>query len=82
LLKAGISKKKLAFVVNCVNSVAEEETTRDYLTETGYFVFPNYLLDKVSYREAQNQGFSIGEVKYKRLKEKVKELVKAILSKC
>jgi len=78
LVKAGIPKKKLAFVINCVNSNSEEKNTREYLTEAGYFVFPISLLDKVSYREAQNQGFSIGEVKYLRLSEEVKLLVKAI----
>ena len=81
LVKAGIPKKKLAFVINCVNSNSEEKNTRDYLTEAGYFVFPISLLDKVSYREAQNQGFSISEVKYLRLSEEVKLLVKAIKNK-
>jgi chromosome partitioning protein len=78
LVKARISKKKLTLVINCVNSNAEEKNTREYLTEAGYFVFSIALLDKVSYREAQNQGLSISEVKYLRLKEQVQLLVKAI----
>jgi chromosome partitioning protein len=81
LVKAGISKKKLALVINCVNSNAEEKNTQEYLTKAGYFVFPISLLDKVSYREAQNQGLSISEVKYSRLKKQVQLLVKGILSK-
>jgi len=78
LTKAGINKNKLAFVINCVSSIAEEKKTHEYLTEAGYFVFPVALLDKVSYREAQNQGLSIGEVKYKRLKKQVRFLIKEI----
>ncbi|RHZ35929.1 ParA family protein [endosymbiont GvMRE of Glomus versiforme] len=81
LVRAGISKKKLALVINCVNSNAEEKNTREYLTEAGYFVFSIALLDKVSYREAQNQGLSISEVKYPRLSNQVQLLVKSILSK-
>lgn len=81
LVKAGISKKKLAFVINCVNSNSEEKNTREYLTEAGYFVSPISLLDKVSYREAQNQGLSISEVKYPRLKKQVQLLIKQIINK-
>src|SRR5439155_4595440 len=80
LAKVGISKKKLALMINCVNSNAEEKNTREYLIEAGYFVFSIALLDKVSYRETQNQGLSISEVKYPRLKEQVQLLVKSILN--
>jgi hypothetical protein len=45
-------------------------------------VFKPSQLEKVSYQEAQNYGLSIGEVKYKRLKEQVKRLVKEILNEC
>ena len=51
------------------------------ITEVGYFTFSISLLDKVSYRETQNQGLSISEVKYLRLRKQVKELVKEILNK-
>ena len=81
LVKAGINRKKIACLINCVNSTTEEKNTREYLTEAGYFTFPISLLDKVSYREAQNQGLSIGEVRYLRLRKQVKELVKGILDK-
>jgi len=58
-----------------------EKATRDYLSPAGYYIFPVALEEKISYQEAQNQGLSIGEVKYKRLQEKVKGLVKSILKK-
>ncbi|KLL05453.1 MAG: partition protein ParA [Mycoplasmataceae bacterium RV_VA103A] len=82
LFKAGIPKSKLNFLINAVGSPAMEKATREYLSQTGYFIFPIALEEKVSYQEAQNQGLSIGEVKYKRLQEQVKGLVKSILKRC
>ncbi len=81
LLKAGIKKDKLSFVINAVNSEAEEKSVRDYLEQTGYYICPISLPDKISYREVQNQGLSISEVKYKRLSKQAKELVKSILKR-
>jgi chromosome partitioning protein len=79
LFKAGIPKSKLSFVINSSGSPAMEKATRDYLSQTGYFIFPVALEEKVSYQESQNQGLSIGEVKYKRLQAQVKKLVKSII---
>ena len=81
LFKAGIPKSKLAFVINAVSSTAEEKATRNYLEKADYFVFPTPLPEKVSYREVQNQGLSISEVKYLRLRQQAKELVKSIIKK-
>jgi len=81
LFKAGIPKNKLAFLINSVSSEAEEKATRNYLQKAGYFVFANSLPEKVSYREVQNQGLSISEVKYLRLSKQAKELVKNIIKK-
>jgi chromosome partitioning protein len=81
LFKAGIPKSKLAFLINAVSSEAEEKATRNYLQKAGYFVLSVSLLDKVSYREVQNQGLSISEVKYSRLSKLAKELVKSIMKR-
>jgi len=59
-----------------------EKATRDYLTPANYYIFSSFLEEKVSFQEAQNQGLSISEIKYPRLKEQVKNLVKEILKKC
>src|SRR6185437_9149961 len=80
LFKARIPKSKLAFVINAVSSEAEEKATRNYLQKAGYFVFSNSLPEKVSYREAQNQGLAISEVKYLRLSKQAKELVKEVFN--
>ena len=82
LVKAGIKKEKLAFVINAVGSPAMEKATKDYLAPANYYIFPLALEEKVSFQEAQNQGLSISEIKYPRLKEQVKNLVKEILKKC
>lgn len=81
LIKERISKNKLAFLINSISSLAEEKATRNYLERAGYYVFAKALPEKISYREAQNQGLSIGEVKYSRLKEQVKTLLKEIIKK-
>ena len=79
LFKAGIPKKKLTFLINAVGSPAMEKNTREYLSQTDYYIFPISLEEKVSYQEAQNYGLSIREVKYKRLREQVKKLIKEIM---
>jgi chromosome partitioning protein len=81
LIKAGIKKDKLAFVINAVSSVAEEKATHNYLEKAGYYIFSTALPEKISYREAQNSGLAISEVKYPRLQEQVKELIKEIKKK-
>ncbi len=81
LFKAGIPRSKLTFVINAVSSGAEEKATRNYLERAGYFVLSTSLPEKISYREAQNQGLSISEVKYLRLSKQAKELVKLIKKK-
>ena len=82
LFKSGIPKNKLTFLINAVGSPAMEKNTREYLEQANYYIFPISLEEKVSYQEAQNQGLSIGEVKYLRLKKQVQLLVKKILNKC
>jgi chromosome partitioning protein len=82
LFKARIPKSKLTFLINAVGSPAMEKATRKYLSPVGYYTFSTSLEEKVSYQETQNQGLSIGEVKYKRLREKVKKLVKEVLNNC
>ncbi|CAG8843594.1 17078_t:CDS:2, partial [Gigaspora margarita] len=73
LVKAKIAKNKLAFVINAVSSLAEEKASRNYLEKAGYYIFLTSLPEKISYRESQNEGKSISEVKYPRLREQAKE---------
>jgi chromosome partitioning protein len=81
LVKAGILKKKLVFVLNHLATQSEAEAAREYLTLAGYSVFRHSLKEKASYRLIQNEGKSISEVSYKSLRKEAKELVKEIIAK-
>jgi len=80
LVKAGINKKKLIFILNHLATKSEEQAAREYLTLAGYLVLDNSLKEKASYRLIQNEGKSISEVSYKKLQKEAKELVKEIIS--
>ena len=81
LVKAGINKKKLIFVLNHLATKSEERAAREYLTLAGYSVLDHSLKEKASYRLIQNEGKSISEVSYKKLQKEAKELVKEIIKK-
>src|SRR6185437_4731404 len=75
LVKAGVKNDKLVFVLNRVATPAEETAAREYLTKAGYSVLLTPLLEKASYRQAQNQGLAITEVIYLSLKGQAKKLI-------
>jgi hypothetical protein len=79
LKEAGISKKKLLFVLNHIGSSAEGEIAQNYLKDTGYFYLSAVLLEKVSFRSVQNEGKAITEVNYKTLRKQAKKLVESVL---
>jgi chromosome partitioning protein len=81
LVKAGINKNKLVFVLNHLTTTSEEAAARKYLTKAGYEVLKKGLKEKTSYRAVQNEGLSIGEVNYETLRKVAKELVKEIVKK-
>ena len=81
LFKVGIKKDKLSFVINAVSSPAEEKATSNYLQKAGYYIFSISLPEKISYRESQNEGKAISEVKYLRLRKQAQLLVKDITKK-
>lgn len=81
LVKAGVDKAKLVFVLNHLVTASEEAAAREYLTEAGYEVLNIGLKEKVSYRQGQNEGKSIGEVSYERLRQQVKELAREIVER-
>ena len=80
LKKAGIPKKKLLFVPTRLSTPKEAEAIKEYLKDTDYAFTTNYLLEKTSYKQIQNEGESIGEVSYKTLCKQVKKLVNEILN--
>ena len=80
LRKAGIKKKKLLFALTRLSTPKEAEAIKEYLKDTDYSFTTNYLLEKTSYKQVQNEGKSISEVNYKSLKKQAKELVNEILN--
>jgi chromosome partitioning protein len=79
LVKAGIPKKKLLFILNHIGSKAEAEIAQEYLKDTGYAYLPIALLEKVSFRQIQNEGKSITEINFKTLRKQTKALIENIL---
>jgi chromosome partitioning protein len=79
LKKAGISTKKLLFVLNHIGSPAEAEIAQEYLQDTCYSYLPIALPEKVSFRSIQNEGKAITEIPYKTLRKQAKKLIESIL---
>jgi chromosome partitioning protein len=79
LIKAGIPKKKLLFVLTRLATPAEAEATKQYCQKSGYNYSPIVLYEKASYRQIQNEGKSISEVNYKSLRKNAKELITNLL---
>jgi chromosome partitioning protein len=81
LVKAGISKQKLAFAINKVLTPAEEAAARAYLTEAGYEVLAGFLPVKTSYRDAHDHGRSITETRYDALNSKADALIQSLIDR-
>ncbi|CAJ0913264.1 10469_t:CDS:2, partial [Entrophospora sp. SA101] len=62
LKKAGINKNKLLFVLTRLSTPKEAEAIKEYLKDTAYSFTNNYLSEKTSYKQTQNEGRSITEV--------------------
>jgi chromosome partitioning protein len=80
LVKAGVNKKKLIFVLTRLSTPKEAEAIKDYLADTGYKYSEAYLYEKTSYKQTQNEGKAITETKYKKLAKQAKELVNELLN--
>lgn len=78
LQKKGVESKKIAFALSKVTTEAEIEEARDYIQGAGFHVLKGCLYEKPAYRQAQNQGLTITETKYKSLNTKADELLISI----
>ncbi|CAG8805601.1 32743_t:CDS:2 [Gigaspora margarita] len=79
LTQAGINKKKLLFILSRISTPAEAAVSQEFLKKSGYNYSPDYLMEKASYRQAQNEGKSITEISYKNLRKQAKEIINSIL---
>ncbi|RHZ36197.1 ParA family protein [endosymbiont GvMRE of Glomus versiforme] len=79
LVKAEVSKKKLLFVLTRLSTPAEAKAIQNYLKNAGYHYSSFYLMEKTSYKQAQNEGKSITETKYPGLTNQAKQLITSLL---
>jgi chromosome partitioning protein len=81
LVKAGIPKEKLTFVLNHIGTVAEEAEARNYVVEAGYTALAGCLFERPAYRKAQNIGRAITETPYVGLKTQADTLIQALIDR-
>jgi chromosome partitioning protein len=81
LVKAGISKHKLAFALNRIGTPTEEAEARAYVSEAGYAVLEGCLLERPAYRKAQNTGHSITETSFRNLNVRADALIQALIDR-
>lgn len=75
LVAGGIERNRLAFALCRVTTDAETKDARDALEGSGYKVLDGALQEKPAYRQAQNEGLSVTETRYKSLNSKADELL-------
>ena len=75
LVSGGIERNKLAFALCRVTTDAETKDAREALEGSGYRVLAGALQEKPAYRQAQNDGLSVTETRYKSLNEKAEKLL-------
>ncbi len=81
LEKKGISRTKVVFALVRVTTDAEIQDARDYIEQSGFSVLDGCLYEKPAYRQAQNDGLSVTETRYRSLNEKANELLESMLTK-
>jgi hypothetical protein len=62
-----------------LSNQTESQVIQAYLKKTGYNCSPYYLMEKASYKQIQNEGKSISEVKYKKLAQQAQKLINSLL---
>lgn len=85
LLAAGIGRERLVVILSRTAGEAEEGAARRYLQKATYEVLTTSVPERVTYREAMNQGASLIETTDKKLNGRAEtamdELVKKVRSK-
>ena len=79
LKQAKIPTNKLLLVLTRLSSKAEAKAIQKYLDKSDYKYSPYYLYEKASYKQIQNEGKAISEVKYEKLKEQSLKLIESLL---
>lgn len=81
MVKEGIPKDRLVFVLTFISTEPEEAAARDYLAKAGYAVLAGHVPFKTAYREAQNAGRTITETRFSGLNGKADALINALMDR-
>ncbi len=81
MVKEGIPKDRLVFVLTFISTEAEEAAAREYLAKAGYSVLDGHIPFKTAYREAQNAGRAITETRFSGLNTKADALINALMNR-
>ena len=79
LKEVGIDKKKLLFIPLRLSNQTETQVIQAYLKKTSYACSTFYVMEKASYKQIQNEGKTITEVKYKKLAQQAQKLIDSLL---
>lgn len=80
LQQKGTAEEKIVFALVRVTTEAEINDARKYLSRSGFGVLNGCVYEKPAYRQAQNEGLSIVETRYKSLNQKADKLLQSILN--
>jgi chromosome partitioning protein len=80
LVAAGVPRERLVVALCRILSQGEEDMARAYMTKAGYDVLPGCIPERTAYREAQNRGHAVTEIK-KTLNAKVDELMEGLYAR-
>lgn len=78
LVKKGIPRNTIQIALVRVSTESEIRDAQEYITLSGYNCLNGYLPEKPAYRQAQNEGLSVTETRFKSLKEKADKLIQSI----
>lgn len=76
---AGIPVERLLFVLSRIGTDAEADAARSYISEAGYRVAPGHVPERPAYRQVQNEGRAVTEVRYPQLKALAEAVVQALV---
>jgi hypothetical protein len=63
LVRAGVPRERLMMALCRIGTVAEESAARGYIEKAGYAVLPGSIPERAEYRDAQNHGRAVTEMK-------------------
>jgi len=78
LVKKGIPKKQIHIALTRVSTKSEISDAQDFIEQSGHNYLDGYLPEKPSYRQAQNEGLSITETRFKTLNKKADDIIQSI----